>query len=198
MKLTNYDFHLPERLIARFPEQNRDDSRLLVVDRQRNEFRASTFRELPQYFNEGDCLVLNDTKVYPARLYAQSEKTGRKHQFLLLSSLGHCVWKVIYNKTKKCSVGDQFRFQDDLTAELIEKFDGGVGQILFNREVSYQELHDIGNMALPPYILKLRDLVEEDKTRYQTVYSNEIGSIAAPTAGLHFTDDILDRLKKKE
>lgn len=205
MKLVEYDFDLPERLIARFPNEKRDESRLLIVDRNKNTFEESQFKNLIKILQKDDCLVLNDTKVFPARLYGTSVPTGRKHEFLLINSLGNRQWKVLIKKSKNLNEKDQFLFHNELKGKITKKLSEGISYITFNKILTDVILDEIGEMALPPYIVKLRRHIENDKITYQTVYSNASqfnnesinGSIAAPTAGLHFTKMLLNQLKKK-
>jgi len=206
MKLSDYDFHLPEELIARYPNEIRDKSRLLIVDRITEELTDTVFEEIPSYLNPGDCLVLNDSRVYPARIYGESTRTKRQHEFVLVNHLGENRWRVLVNKSKSCRVGDSFLFGEEIEASILEKHSGGVHIVRFDREMTYGRLMSLGEMALPPYILKLRGHRDMDKETYQTVYCRDIspelipdaGSIAAPTAGLHFTPSLIERLKKKE
>ncbi|GMT50181.1 MAG: hypothetical protein IEMM0008_1720 [bacterium] len=206
MKLTDYDFQLPEELIAQYPREKRDESRLLVVNRQRRDFTETRFKNIGDYLDEGDCLVLNNTRVFPARLYGTSLSTGKKHEVVLVNYQENKEWKVMIRGSKRCKVHDRFQFMGNIEGELIKKLPEGLNIIAFNEELSYQKLMEIGEMALPPYIIKLRKPIAKDKETYQTVYSTYIkadsvpskGSIAAPTAGLHFTRSLLDSLKKKE
>lgn len=206
MKIQDYDFELPERLIAKYPEEQRDQSRLLVVNKNNGTYKENKFSDIENYFNEGDCLVLNESPVFPARIYGESMRRNSIHEFVLVDYLGDKKWKVLINKSRKCKVGDQFKYLNKMKAVILEKQDGGVHIIEFDKDLNVKTLYDIGQMALPPYILKLREHIEEDKHTYQTVYhkkldSNTIpteGSVAAPTAGLHFTEKLLDNLKKKD
>ncbi len=206
MKLTDYDFQLPEELIAQYPCEKRDESRLLVVNRQRQDFTETQFKNIGDYLDEGDCLVLNNTRVFPARLYGNSLSTGKKHEVVLVNYENNKEWKVMIRGSKRCKVNDRFQFMGDIEGRLIKKLPEGLNIMAFSEELSYQKLMEIGEMALPPYIIKLREPVAKDKETYQTVYSKDIkadsipheGSIAAPTAGLHFTQPLLDSLKKKE
>jgi len=205
MKISDYDFQLSDDLIARYPSEKRDESKLLVVDRKSESFTDAKFKDIINFIDAGDCLVLNDTSVFPARLYGKSSITGRKHEFLLLNYLGNREWTVLINKSKKCKIEENFLFDDNLEGKIIKKLLDGVNQVKFNDDLTLHKLERIAQMALPPYILKLREYTNNDKNTYQTVYhssfkqTNELneGSIAAPTAGLHFTNFLLEQLKKK-
>ncbi len=192
MRTTDFDYYLPEELIAQDPLENRTSSRLMTVIGEKIENKY--FTDLIDYLNPGDCLVLNNTRVMPARLYGTKKDTGGAIEFLLLERVGADEWEVILKPGKRAKVGARFIFGDILEAEIIEVLTTGNRRVKFYYDGIFEEILDkLGEMPLPPYIThKL-----EDKERYQTVYSKEPGSAAAPTAGLHFTTEYLDKISKK-
>lgn len=195
MKTSNFFFDLPEELIAQSPLENRDNSRLLVLDRKSGEIEHKKFNDILEYIDEGDCLVLNDTKVLPARIFGK-KSTGATVEFLLLEKTSEeNIWKCLVKPGKKAKPGSIFTFGDNLFAgEVIKIGDGGVRHVLFKFEGIFENLLDeIGQMPLPPYIKEKL----ENKDRYQTVYAKNYGSAAAPTAGLHFTGELLKKIKDK-
>ncbi|MCC8308311.1 tRNA preQ1(34) S-adenosylmethionine ribosyltransferase-isomerase QueA [Bacillus amyloliquefaciens] len=195
MKVDLFDFELPERLIAQVPLKERDASRLMVLDKQTGGLTDSSFKEIVSFFNEGDCLVLNNTRVLPARLFGTKEDTGAKVELLLLKQEENDTWETLVKPAKRVKKGTVLTFGDGrLTAVCTEELDHGGRKIKFRYDgIFYEVLESLGEMPLPPYIKEQLD----DKERYQTVFSKEIGSAAAPTAGLHFTEEILDELKQK-
>ena len=195
MKKSDFYYDLPERLIAQTPVEPRNASRMMCVDRDTGEITHRHFYDLGEQLRPGDLLVLNDSRVLPARLYGEKETTGSFVEFLLLTQHGDKVWEIICRPGKKCKPGARFVFGGGrLRAEVLEVLDDGNRIVEFECEGNfYTALEDVGQMPLPPYITaKL-----EDKERYQTVYSRELGSAAAPTAGLHFTKDMLTELESK-
>ncbi len=184
-------------LFARFPKETRDKSRLLLVDRADNSYKESIFHNLLDYLNPGDCLVLNDTRVYSARLYGISNRTKKKHEFLLLEDFANSGWKALINKYKYCKENDLFSFSLGIEGKIIKKSSNGIVYVCFNRKITYELLDSIGEVPLPPYIMKLRGFVDKDRETYQTVYAKVSGSVASPTAGLHFTPSLLGDIKKK-
>ncbi|MBL3614429.1 S-adenosylmethionine:tRNA ribosyltransferase-isomerase, partial [Bacillus sp. RHFS18] len=194
MKVDLFDFELPERLIAQVPLKERDASRLMVLDKQTGGLTDSSFKEIVSFFNEGDCLVLNNTRVLPARLFGTKEDTGAKVELLLLKQEENDTWETLVKPAKRVKKGTVLTFGDGrLTAVCTEELDHGGRKIEFRYDgIFYEVLESLGEMPLPPYIKEQLD----DKERYQTVFSKEIGSAAAPTAGLHFTEEILDELKQ--
>ena len=195
MKKSDFYYDLPERLIAQTPVEPRNASRMMCVDRGTGEITHRHFYDLGEQLRPGDLLVLNDSRVLPARLYGEKETTGSFVEFLLLTQHGDKVWEIICRPGKKCKPGARFVFGGGrLRAEVLEVLDDGNRIVEFECEGNfYTALEDVGQMPLPPYITaKL-----EDKERYQTVYSRELGSAAAPTAGLHFTKDMLTELESK-
>ncbi|MDI6706632.1 MAG: tRNA preQ1(34) S-adenosylmethionine ribosyltransferase-isomerase QueA [Bacillota bacterium] len=195
MKVKDFDYYLPEELIAQRPLEQRDMSRLMVLHRQNGSIEHKTFRDIIDYLNPGDCLVLNDTRVIPARLIGEREDTGGQIEFVLLNRLDRDRWEVLVKPGRRARIGRRFVFgSGELTAEVIGNTPSGERIVRFGFNGVFEEVLDrLGNMPLPPYIKEKL----EDKERYQTVYSKEEGSAAAPTAGLHFTHDLLDRIKAK-
>ena len=197
MELLKSDFYydLPEELIAQTPIEPRNASRMMCVDRKSGEIVHDHFYNLCRYLREGDLLVMNDSRVIPARLYGEKIGNGTFIEFLLLEQKGDKIWDIICRPAKKAKVGTKFSFGDGrLVAEVLEVKDDGNRIVKFECEGNFfTALEDVGQMPLPPYIKEKL----QDKERYQTVYSNELGSAAAPTAGLHFTADMLDDLRSK-
>ncbi len=198
MHINDFDYHLPEELIAQYPAEKRDSSRLLVVDRRTGLLEHRHFYDILEYLNPGDCLVMNNSRVIPARLFGVKEITGARVEFLLTKRIKDDIWEAMVRPGKKLHVGDRVSFSDDgsLSAEILEHGEGGTRIVRFEYDGDFHELLDrIGKMPLPPYID--RESGEEDKERYQTVYCREEGSVAAPTAGLHFTKELMDAAVKK-
>ena len=195
MNLKDFDFYLPEELIAQHPMEKRDMSRLLVLDKKTGELEHRIFKDILEYLNEGDCLVLNDTKVIPARLMGEKEGSGGKIEFVLLKRIEQDDWEVILRPGKKAKPGARFVFGNGiLTAEIIEILDEGNRRVRFFYDGVFEQILDkVGMMPLPPYITEKL----EDKARYQTVYAKYNGSAAAPTAGLHFTNELLEQIRAK-
>ncbi|MDU7337195.1 MAG: tRNA preQ1(34) S-adenosylmethionine ribosyltransferase-isomerase QueA [Clostridium sp.] len=191
----DFDFDLPEELIAQTPVEPRDTSRLLVLDKKTGELEHKHFYNIIDYLNPGDCLILNDSRVLPARIYGIKEGTGARVEFLLLAAKDDDVWEVLAGPGKRAKPGSRFTFGDGLmTAEVLEIMEGGNRLIKFTYQGNFFAVLDqIGQMPLPPYIKEKL----QDKERYQTVYSREVGSAAAPTAGLHFTNELLAKIKEK-
>lgn len=195
MKVSDFNYDLPEELIAQIPIKNRDESRLMVLNKENKTIEHKVFKDIIDYLNPGDCLVINNTKVIPARLYGKKDITGANVEFLLLNRIEGDYWEVMVRPGKKLMPGSTVEFGNGiLKAEIIEKMDNGNRKVLFKYNGIFNEiLNEIGLMPLPPYIHeKLKD-----KDRYQTVYAKYEGSSAAPTAGLHFTEELLDKIKKK-
>ncbi|KRF54367.1 S-adenosylmethionine:tRNA ribosyltransferase-isomerase [Bacillus sp. Soil745] len=193
MKLDMFDFHLPEELIAQVPLEDREASRLMVLDKETGKLQHDVFSHITEYIKPGDCLVLNDTKVLPARLYGSKEGTGAKIEVLLLKQDHDDVWETLVKPAKRIKEGSTIVFGDGkLSAVCTGVLEHG-GRILeFKYDgIFYEILEKLGEMPLPPYIKEQLD----DQDRYQTVYARERGSAAAPTAGLHFTEDLLEKLK---
>lgn len=198
MHINDFDYYLPEEQIAQHPADKRDQSRLLVVHRDTDKLEHRHFYEILDYINPGDCLVMNNSKVIPARLFGVKEITGAKVEFLLIKRIKDDIWEAMVRPGKKLHVGDRVSFAEDgvLSAKIIEHGEGGTRIVRFEYEGNFHEILDrIGKIPLPPYIE--RDSDEEDKERYQTVYCKEEGSVAAPTAGLHFTEELMEKARQK-
>ncbi|MBC2581152.1 tRNA preQ1(34) S-adenosylmethionine ribosyltransferase-isomerase QueA [Clostridium sp. DJ247] len=195
MKVTDFDFYLPEELIAQHPLEKRDESRLMVLDRETGEVNHKIFKDIVDYFEPGDCLVLNNTRVLPARLIGVKEETGGKMEFLLLKRVDKDMWETLVKPGKRAQIGTRFQFGNgELKAEVVSMGEEGNRVIKFEYEGIFEQVLDkLGQMPLPPYIKERL----EDKERYQTVYSKEQGSAAAPTAGLHFTPELLNKIEQK-
>lgn len=195
MKVSEFNYDLPQELIAQEPILNRQMSRLLVLDKNLGSIEHRIFKDVVEYINEGDCLVLNNTRVIPARLLGEKEGTGGKIEFVLLKKIENDVWEVILKPGKRAKPGSRFVFGDGLLrAEVLEIVEDGNRLVSFEYDGVFEEVLDrVGIVPLPPYITKKL----EDAERYQTVYSKHKGSAAAPTAGLHFTGDLLEELRNK-
>ena len=195
MKTSDFYFDLPQELIAQDPLEDRSSSRLLVLDRESGKTQHRVFRDIIEYLNPGDCLVVNNTKVIPARLYGSKIGTDAKIEVLLLKRRENNVWETLVKPGKKCRVGARISFGEGLLiGEVIDVVDEGNRLIRFEYEGIFEEILDkLGQMPLPPYIHHQL----KDKNRYQTVYAKHDGSAAAPTAGLHFTPELLEEIKKK-
>ena len=195
MDVKDFDYELPEELIAQDPLEDRSSSRLMVLDRETGEFEHKVFKDIIDYLNPGDCLVLNNTKVIPARLYGAKEGTNARIELLLLKRKENDVWETLVKPGKKAKPGTRIVFGDGLlVGEIIDIVDEGNRLIKFHYEGIFEEILDkLGQMPLPPYIT--HEL--KDKNRYQTVYAKYDGSAAAPTAGLHFTKELLEQVKAK-
>lgn len=195
MNVSDFYYDLPEELIAQTPIEKRDESRLMVLDREKKTIEHKVFKDILDYLKPGDCLVRNNTKVIPARLYGVKEETGANVEFLLLHRVEGDIWEVMVRPGKKLMPGAKVSFGDGiLKAEILEKMDDGNRKVKFEYNGIFNEILDkIGLMPLPPYI---KERLKE-KDRYQTVYAKYEGSAAAPTAGLHFTDELLEKIKEK-
>lgn len=195
MKLSDFYYELPEALIAQEPIADRQMSRLMVLDRQTGQIEHKVFKDIVDYFQEGDCLVLNDTKVIPARLLGHREDSGGSIEFVMLKKTGEDIWEVIVRPGKRAKPGARFVFGGgELKAEVLEIVEEGNRRVKFEYEGIFEEILDrVGMMPLPPYIKHRL----EDAERYQTVYSKHRGSAAAPTAGLHFTQTLLEEIRRK-
>ncbi len=195
MKTSDFNYELPEELIAQLPIKDRSSSRLMIVDKETGKIENKVFKDIVDYLEEGDCLVLNDTRVIPARLIGSKVETGGKIEFLLLKRNEDDTWETLVKPGKKAKIGAKFSFGDGkLIAEVVGMGDDGARIVKFEYDGIFEEvLDELGNMPLPPYITEKL----EDRERYQTVYSKHNGSAAAPTAGLHFTDDLLKKIREK-
>lgn len=203
MKLSHFNFNLPEELLAEFPAENRDESRLMVVNRKTNTIEHKLFKDVIDYFDDGDVMVLNNTKVFPARLYGNKEKTGARIEVFLLRELNaeQRLWDVLVDPARKIRIGNKLYFGDDdsLVAEVIDNTTSRGRTLRFLYDGSYEEfrekLVELGETPIPKYIN--REVTPEDAERYQTIYAKEEGAVAAPTAGLHFSKHLLKRLEIK-
>jgi S-adenosylmethionine:tRNA ribosyltransferase-isomerase len=203
MKLSHFSFNLPNELLAEFPTENRDESRLMVVNRKTNTIEHKLFKDVIDYFDDGDVMVLNNTKVFPARLYGNKEKTGARIEVFLLRELNaeQRLWDVLVDPARKIRIGNKLYFGDDdsLVAEVIDNTTSRGRTLRFLYDGSYEEfrekLVELGETPIPKYIE--REVTPEDAERYQTIYAKVEGAVAAPTAGLHFSKHLLKRLEIK-
>ncbi|HEY2846179.1 MAG TPA: S-adenosylmethionine:tRNA ribosyltransferase-isomerase, partial [Pyrinomonadaceae bacterium] len=194
MLISEFDYELPEELIAQQPLAERSASRMLVVDRERHEFSDHEFGELPTFLRAGDLLVVNNTRIFPARLLGRSE-TGANVELFLVEGRDDAIWETLAKPARRLRIGKRVRFGDKLTAEVIEKKEDGRVVVRFEAAGDLDQLIDeIGRTPLPPYIRR-EGTGDSDRERYQTVYARERGAIAAPTAGLHFTPDVIDAVR---
>jgi S-adenosylmethionine:tRNA ribosyltransferase-isomerase len=200
MKLSEFRFDLPANLMATHPAKNRDEARMMVVHRSTGKIEHKIFKDILEYFDEGDVMVINDTKVFPARLYGNKEKTGAKIEVFLLRELNkeNHLWDVLVDPARKIRVGNKLYFGDsDLVAEVIDNTTSRGRTIKFlydgSDEDFYKTINDLGETPLPKYLKRAAE--PEDRDRYQTVYAKNVGAVAAPTAGLHFTREVLKRLE---
>jgi len=194
LKTSDFNFDLPQKLIAQVPLQKRDESRLMLLNKETGEIEHKVFKNMIDYLNEGDCLVLNNTRVLPARLIGEKLETKGKIEFLLLKRIELDTWQVLVKPGKRAKIGTKFSFGDKLIATVMDIAEEGSRIVKFEYEGVFEELLDeLGSMPLPPYITEKL----EDRERYQTVYSKHDGSAAAPTAGLHFTEELLEKIKDK-
>jgi len=197
MKISLFDYNLPEELIAQFPLPKRDESRLMVLDRKTETINHRIFSQLPDFLNNGDLLVMNNTKVIPARLIGKKEKTGGNVEILLLSVMADGLWKALVKHSSRIKYGSKVIFGDGrLTARILDKTESQERLVKFETDDDPKKLiEEFGKPPLPPYIK--REIEPEDKERYQTIYAKEEGAVAAPTAGLHFTESVFENLKAK-
>jgi S-adenosylmethionine:tRNA ribosyltransferase-isomerase len=203
MKLSHFQFHLPTELLAEYPAENRDESRLMVVNRKTKTIEHKLFKDIIDYFDDGDVMILNNTKVFPARMYGNKEKTGARIEVFLLRELNseQRLWDVLVDPARKIRIGNKLYFGDDdsLVAEVIDNTTSRGRTLRFLYDGSYEEfrkkLTELGETPIPKYIN--REVTEEDAERYQTIYAKEEGAVAAPTAGLHFSKHLLKRLEIK-
>ncbi len=193
-KKSTYNYYLPEELIAQEPANPRDSARLLVYNKQTKKMEHRVFSDILEYLNAGDVLVLNSSRVIPARIYGVKEETGARVEVLLQKRLNLTDWEIIAKPLKRLKIGTIIKFNDNLNAKVLEKLQDGVCKIQFTFDGAFEEILDeVGSMPLPPYITKKL----ENKEDYQTVYSKQNGSSAAPTAGLHWTNELLQKAKDK-
>lgn len=203
MKLSNFDFDLPDELLAEYPAEHRDESRLMVLNREKQTIEHKLFKDVIDYFDEGDIMMLNNTKVFPARMFGNKEKTGARIEVFLLRELNaeNRLWDVLVDPARKIRIGNKLFFGDDdsLVAEVIDNTTSRGRTLRFLFDGSYEEfrakLVELGETPLPKYIN--REVEPEDEERYQTIYAKHEGAVAAPTAGLHFSKHLLKRLEIK-
>ena len=203
MKLSDFNYELPEKLVADYPNKNRDESKLMVIDRKDYSIQHRQFKDMIEYFDEDDVVVLNNTKVFPARLYGNKEKTGARIEVFLLRELNaeQRLWDVLVDPARKIRIGNKLYFGNDdkLVAEVIDNTTSRGRTLRFLCDVGYEDfrklLIDLGETPLPKYIN--REVEPEDKERYQTIYAKHEGAVAAPTAGLHFSKHLMKRLEIK-
>ncbi|MCB9284053.1 MAG: tRNA preQ1(34) S-adenosylmethionine ribosyltransferase-isomerase QueA [Lewinellaceae bacterium] len=205
-KLSQFDFELPKELISQYPSDNRDESKLMVLHRNTGKIEHRVFKDIMEYFDDGDVMIFNNTKVFPARLYGKKEKTGAKIEVFLLRELNseQRLWDVLVDPARKIRVGNKLYFSDEdgndvLVAEVVDNTTSRGRTIRFlydgTEEEFQKDLYSLGNTPLPKYIN--RPAEDLDRERYQTVYAKEVGAVAAPTAGLHFSRELLKRLEIK-
>ena len=191
MLISEFDYVLPEKLIAQNPLEKRESSRMLAVNRSENRFIDDVFFKLPNYLKKGDVLVLNNTKVFPARLFGTS-KTGAKVEVFLVREIENQVWETLAKPARRLKVGKKITFGENLSAEVLDRTEENRLVVKFESNGKFEEiLERVGNVPLPPYIKRGEGVSDTDKSRYQTVFAKQRGAIAAPTAGLHFTPEIL-------
>ena len=194
VNIEDFNYNLPENLIAQTPLKERSNSRLLVMDRKDGNLKDDIFKNIINYLNSGDVLVLNNTKVLPARIFGLKEETNAHIELLLLKDLGNDTWECLSKPFKRLDIGTKIVFSSDLTGIVSKKLEDGIVHVNFIYKGIFLEIIErLGTMPLPPYIHKSL----EDQNRYQTVYAKYLGSSAAPTAGLHFTNDLLEKIKQK-
>ena len=195
MLITDFDFELPDRLIAQEPLEKRENSRMLVLNRASGNFSDEHFYNFPKFLQKGDVVVLNNTKVFPARLFGERE-TGAKAEIFLVREIKDNIWETLARPAKRLKSGKKITFANNLTAQVLEKTADGRVIIQFETEGDFDKILDqIGKTPLPPYIRREPGEADKDRERYQTVFARERGAIAAPTAGLHFTPQILSEVK---
>jgi S-adenosylmethionine:tRNA ribosyltransferase-isomerase len=196
MKLSEYDYYLPENYIAQYPLEKRDHSKLLVLNRKSGEIQHRNFYEVTEYLHPGDCLVINETKVFPARLIGKEEKTSEEVEIFLLRPVSNQHWEALVKPGKKLPVGSRVVFAEGrLTAEIKNRTEVGGRVVAFECRENFDRLvEEIGIVPLPPYVKRPPE--EKDKKTYQTVYAKVKGGVAAPTAGFHFTEELLKRIKE--
>ena len=195
MNISDFDYDLPQELIAQHPSDKRDEARLLVLNKEKHTIEHKIFKDIIDYLNPGDCLVINNTKVLPARLYGTKTDTGIQVEFLLLKRIENDIWEVMVRPGRRLKKGAEVVFGDGiLKGTILESMENGNRKVKFEYEGIFNEILDkIGLMPLPPYITETL----KDNNRYQTVYAKYEGSAAAPTAGLHFTEELLEKIKAK-
>jgi S-adenosylmethionine:tRNA ribosyltransferase-isomerase len=205
MKLSEFSFDLPEELIAEFPQENRDEARLMVIHRSTGKIEHRLFKDIINYFGDGDVMIMNNTRVFPARMYGNKEKTGATIEVFLLRELNResLLWDVLVDPARKIRIGNKLYFGEDdsLVAEVIDNTTSRGRTLRFLFDGPYEEfkqkITELGETPIPPYIKSKRDVQPDDEERYQTIYAKEEGAVAAPTAGLHFSRELMKRLELK-
>jgi S-adenosylmethionine:tRNA ribosyltransferase-isomerase len=199
VQITDFDYELPEDLIAQHPPEKRDAARMLVINRAEQSWHDSQFAELPSFVRAGDCVVLNNTRVFPARLVGAREPSGGRVELFLIEERGPQIWEALARPARRLQKGERVRFGDGrLGAQIIEVLEEGRRLLRFDCDETFESvLEELGRTPLPPYIKRVGENSEEDRDRYQTVYARERGAIAAPTAGLHFTPQVIEELKAR-
>jgi len=197
VSLSDFDYHLPPEQIAQYPAPTRDGSRLMVVDRRTGEFKHDRFKNFIDYLRPDDVLVFNNTRVFPSRLFAKKDKTDTEIELFLLRELGHKLWEALVKPARKVRVGNKLVIGGELVCDVVDNTVSGGRVVRFNidGEQIYEALDRLGTWPLPPYIKRPAEPL--DRERYQTVYAQHRGAVAAPTAGLHFTEEILNAIKEK-
>jgi len=198
MRLSDFDYNVPEELIAKYPVSKRDHSRLMVIDRKKQTITHKRFYNIIDYLNPGDLLVINETKVYPARLWAVKDRTEAKVEVFLLRELENSLWEVMVKPARKVRIGNKLTIAKGVQCDVIDNTVSGGRVVRFNnipKETLYKLIDEVGLSPLPPYID--REPTEDDKETYQTVYAKKRGAVAAPTAGLHFTEELMQKIKDK-
>lgn len=197
MLITDFDYNLPENLIAQAPLEKRENSRMLIVDRRSDDLVDRNFYDLPDLLRDGDVVVLNNTRVFPARLFGRSE-TGARVEIFLVRETSRRTWETLARPARRLKTGKKIIFGEKLIAEVLDKTDDGKVRVRFEADGDFDRILDeIGRTPLPPYIKREEGSIDADRERYQTVFARERGAIAAPTAGLHFTPEILEKIKAK-
>ncbi len=196
LKLVDFEYEVPEELVAQYPPKKRGASRMMVLERQTGTIDHRKFPDVMEYINEGDCLVVNDTRVFPARLLGTKDKTGAKVEVFLLRNLENGIWEVMVKPARKVRLGNKIVFSDRFSCDIIDNTVSGGRIIEVHCDGDFFEiLEEVGHTPLPPYINRAAEPV--DRESYQTVYAKNLGAVAAPTAGLHFTDEILKQLESR-
>ena len=197
MKLSEFKYDVPEELIAQYPLDKRDESKLMVVDRENGQTKHVVFKDIIDFLREGDALVMNETKVLPARLFGVKDKTDANVELLLLRQLEKTMWEVLVKPARKVRVGNRIQITEEFGCDVIDNTTSGGRVVRFdsNGNDFFNLLNEVGRSPLPPYIK--REAEELDKEKYQTVYAKKVGAVAAPTAGLHFTNSLLEKIRSK-
>ena len=197
MKLSDFDYKLPDKYLAQYPSDERDECKLMLLNRKEEKIEHLVFKDMIDFYDDGDVIVLNNTKVFPARLYATKDKSDAKVEVFLLRELENDLWEAMVKPARKVRIGNKLIFSKEISCDVIDNTVSG-GRVLrfeYNSESLYPFIDKHGLSPLPPYIK--REPIPSDKDNYQTVYASERGSVAAPTAGLHFTKGLLNKIEKK-